>query len=88
MQPNVAYVIAFVCSIGCFSWIRLKGRCADSGIDDIMMQCHVAVSQDSNPQQAAQVVSRSVHDAFGGLGCDFACVFFSPHFTEDSAILG
>ena len=48
-----------------------------------MMQCHVAVSQDSNPQQAAQVVSRSVHDAFGGIGCDFACVFFSPHFTED-----
>jgi small ligand-binding sensory domain FIST len=48
-----------------------------------MMQCHVAVSQYSNPQQAAQVVSRSVHDAFGGIGCDFACVFFSPHFTED-----
>ncbi|MDH5774058.1 MAG: FIST C-terminal domain-containing protein [Nitrospirota bacterium] len=48
-----------------------------------MMQCHVAVSQDSNPQQAAQVVSRSVHDAFGETGCDFACVFFSPHFTED-----
>ena len=48
-----------------------------------MMQCHVAVSQDSNPQQAAQVVSRSVHDAFGGVGCDFACVFFSPHFAED-----
>ena len=48
-----------------------------------MMQCHVAVSQDSNPQQAAQVVSRSVHDALGGLDCDFACVFFSPHFKED-----
>lgn len=48
-----------------------------------MLQCHVAVSQDSNPQQAAQVVSRSVHDAFGKTGCDFACVFFSPHFTED-----
>ncbi len=47
------------------------------------MQCHVAVSQESNSQQAAQVVSRSVHDAFGGLSCDFACVFFSPHFSED-----
>ncbi len=46
------------------------------------MQCHVAVSQDSNPQQAAQVVSRSVYDAFGETGCDVACVFFSPHFTE------
>jgi len=48
-----------------------------------MMQCHVAVSQDANPQQAAQVVSRSVHDAFGGKGCDIACVFFSSHFSED-----
>jgi len=48
-----------------------------------MMQCHVAVSQESNPQQAAQVVSRSVHDAFSGVGCDFACVFFSPHFSDD-----
>ena len=48
-----------------------------------MMQCHVAVSQDSNAQQAAQVVSRSVHDAFGGIVCDFACVFFSPHFSDD-----
>lgn len=48
-----------------------------------MMQCHVAVSQNSNLQQAAQVVSRSVHDAFGGKGCDFACVFFSSHFAED-----
>ena len=47
------------------------------------MQCHVAVSQDANPQQAAQVVSRSVRDAFGERDCDFACVFFSPHFTED-----
>ena len=52
-----------------------------------MMQCHVAVSQESNPQQAAQIVSRSVHDAFGGLGCDFACVFFSPHFSEDVSSL-
>ncbi len=52
-----------------------------------MMQCHVAVSQESNPQQAAQVVSRSVHDAFGGLSCDFACVFFSPHFGEDVSSL-
>jgi small ligand-binding sensory domain FIST len=48
-----------------------------------MMQCRVAVSQDSNPQQAAQVVSRSVYDAFGGIACDFACVFFSPHFSDD-----
>ena len=47
------------------------------------MQCFVAVSQDSSPQQAAQVVSRSVHDAFGGIDCDFACIFFSPHFLED-----
>mgnify|MGYP000203377431 CR=1 FL=1 len=47
------------------------------------MQCQVAVSQDSNHLQAAQVVSRSVHDAFGGKGCDLACVFFSPHFSED-----
>ena len=52
-----------------------------------MMQCHVAVSQDTNPQQAAQVVSRSVHDAFGGLDCDLACVFFSPHFSEDVPFL-
>jgi small ligand-binding sensory domain FIST len=52
-----------------------------------MMQCHVAVSQDSNLQQAAHIVSRSVHDAFGGLGCDFACVFFSPHFSEDVSSL-
>jgi len=51
------------------------------------MQCHVAVSQDSNPRQAAQVVSRSVHDAFGGIVCDFACVFFSPHFAEDVQLL-
>ena len=48
-----------------------------------MMQCHVAVSQERNPQQAAQVVSRSVHSEFGGIGCDLACVFFSPHFSED-----
>jgi small ligand-binding sensory domain FIST len=48
-----------------------------------MMQCHVAVSQDSNPQQAAQVVSRSVYDAFGGIACDFACIFFSSHFSDD-----
>jgi len=48
-----------------------------------MMQCQVAVSQDSNAQQAAQVVSRSVRDAFGGIACDFACVFFSPHFSDD-----
>jgi len=47
------------------------------------MQCQVAVSQDLNAQQAAQIVSRSVHDAFGGRGCDFACMFFSPHFSED-----
>ena len=47
------------------------------------MQCHVAVSQDVNPQQAAQVVSRSVRDAFGERDCDFACIFFSPHFSED-----
>ncbi len=48
-----------------------------------MMQCHVSVSQDASPQQAAQVVSRSVRDAFGERDCDFACVFFSPHFTKD-----
>ena len=48
-----------------------------------MMQCHVAVSQDANPLQAAQIVSRSVHDSFGGRNCDVACVFFSPHFSED-----
>ncbi len=52
-----------------------------------MLQCHVAVSQDRNPQQATQVVSRSVHDAFGGAGCDFACIFFSPHFSEDVSSL-
>ncbi len=48
-----------------------------------MMQCHVAVTQDANPEQAAQIVSRSVQDAFGGYDCDFACVFFSPHFIHD-----
>ena len=51
-----------------------------------MMQCHVAVSQDSNPQLGAQVVSRSVHAALGGVGCDLACVFFSPHFSEEVPI--
>ena len=48
-----------------------------------MMQCHVAVSQDSNSQMAAQVVSRSVYDALRGQDCNLACVFFSPHFSAD-----
>lgn len=51
------------------------------------MQCHVAISQDSNAQQAAQVVSRSLQDAFGEKACDLACVFFSPHFAHDGQSL-
>ena len=47
------------------------------------MQCHVAVSQESNPQQAAQIVSRSVHEAFDEQTCHLACVFFSPHFSAE-----
>ncbi|MEE9232719.1 MAG: FIST N-terminal domain-containing protein [Nitrospirales bacterium] len=52
-----------------------------------MMQCHVAVSQDSNPQVAAQAVSQSVRQVVGGSGCDLACVFFSPHFSFDAQSL-
>ena len=52
-----------------------------------MMQCHVAVSQDSNPVQAAQIISRSVHDAFGERSCDLACIFFSPHFEGDLQVV-
>ena len=51
------------------------------------MECYVAVSQNSNVQEAAQIVSRSVQDAFEGRGCDLACVFFSPHFAHDGQSL-
>ncbi len=47
-----------------------------------MMHCNVAVSQEANPKQAAQVVSRSVAGALGGEDCHLACIFFSPHFAE------
>ena len=46
-----------------------------------MMRCHVAVSQESDPQVAAQAVSQSVRQVTGESGCDLACVFFSPHFS-------
>lgn len=45
------------------------------------MQCHVALSQESNPAMAAQAVSQSVHEALGEGGCHLAFVFFSPHFS-------
>jgi small ligand-binding sensory domain FIST len=47
------------------------------------MQCAVSVSEESNPQKAAQTVSQSVHQELGDAGCDLAFVFFSPHFLDD-----
>lgn len=48
------------------------------------MQCHVALSQESNPAAAAQAVSQSVHEALGKTGCHLAFVFFSPHFSSET----
>jgi len=48
------------------------------------MQCHVALSQESNPAAAAQAVSQSVHEALGKAGCHLAFVFFSPHFSSET----
>ncbi len=53
------------------------------GLSLITMQCHVALSQDSDPDLAAQTVSQAVHDALGEAGCDLAFVFFSPHFSSE-----
>jgi len=47
------------------------------------MQCHVALSQESNPALAAQAVSQSVQEALGEAGCHLAFVFFSPHFSSE-----
>jgi small ligand-binding sensory domain FIST len=47
------------------------------------MQCHVALSQESNPEVAAQAVAESVHEALGEEGCHLAFVFFSPHFSSE-----
>ncbi len=46
------------------------------------MQCHVALSQESSPELAAQAVSHQIHEAFGGTDCHLAFVFFSPHFSS------
>jgi small ligand-binding sensory domain FIST len=47
------------------------------------MQCHVALSQESNPDVAAQSVSQAVHKALGEGECHLAFVFFSPHFSSE-----
>jgi small ligand-binding sensory domain FIST len=47
------------------------------------MQCHAALSQESNPAVAAQAVSQAVHEALGEAGCHLAFVFFSPHFSSE-----
>jgi small ligand-binding sensory domain FIST len=47
------------------------------------MQCHVALSQESNPEVAAQAVAQSLQEALGEAGCHLAFVFFSPHFSAE-----
>jgi small ligand-binding sensory domain FIST len=47
------------------------------------MKCHVALSQESNPEVAAQAVSQSVYETLGEAGCHLAFVFFSPHFSSE-----
>lgn len=46
------------------------------------MQCHVALSHEPNPEQAAHAVSLAVHAAIGETDCQLAFVFFSPHFSS------
>ena len=48
------------------------------------MDCHVALSQESDPEVAAYAVSQSIHEALGGGVCHLALVFFSPHFSSES----
>ncbi len=48
------------------------------------MQCHVALSQETNPDLAAQAVSQSVKKALGEAECHLAFVFFSPHFSSEA----
>jgi small ligand-binding sensory domain FIST len=47
------------------------------------MYCHVALSQESNPEVAAHAVSKSMHEALGEVECHLAFVFFSPHFSSE-----
>jgi hypothetical protein len=47
------------------------------------MQCHVALSQELNPEVAARAVAQSVREALGEAGCHLAFIFFSPHFSSE-----
>jgi small ligand-binding sensory domain FIST len=46
------------------------------------MQCHAALSKESNPELSARTVAHAVHEVLGEAGCHLAFVFFSPHFSS------
>ncbi len=45
------------------------------------MNCHVAISQNTNSDLAAQTVAQEVCSGLGNETCDLAFLFFSPHFS-------
>lgn len=45
------------------------------------MNCHVALSQNTNSDLAAQAVAQEVRSGLGRETCDLAFLFFSPHFS-------
>jgi len=51
------------------------------------MQFHVAITRESDADQAAQALVASVREAFGPTSPDLICLFFSPHYANASSDL-
>ena len=51
------------------------------------MQFHVAITRESDADQAAQALVASVREAFGRTSPDLICLFFSPHYANASSDL-